>query len=52
MEKFRGLPTLSGKVSFSKTLHTVYGRQYRVIRIENNVPKFVGTVVARVVPHI
>jgi branched-chain amino acid transport system substrate-binding protein len=52
MEKFRGVPTLSGKVSFSKQLHTVFGRQYRVIRIQNNKPKVVGTVVAKVVAKI
>ncbi|HEY6961280.1 MAG TPA: ABC transporter substrate-binding protein [Gaiellaceae bacterium] len=52
MEKFRGVPTLSGKVSFSAKLHTVYGRQYRVIKIQNNVPHVVGTVVAKVVAKI
>jgi branched-chain amino acid transport system substrate-binding protein len=52
MEKFRGVPTLSGKVSFSKTLHTVFGRQYRVIRIQDNQAKLVGTVTAKVVPKI
>jgi branched-chain amino acid transport system substrate-binding protein len=52
MEKFRNVPTLSGAVSFSKSLHTVFGRQYRVIRVENNVPRFVGTVKAKVVPKI
>jgi branched-chain amino acid transport system substrate-binding protein len=52
MEKFRKVPTISGNVSFSKNLHTVFGRRYRVIRIQNNVPKVVGTVVAKVVPKI
>jgi branched-chain amino acid transport system substrate-binding protein len=52
MEKFRGVPTLSGKVSFSPRLHTVYGRQYRVIRIQDNKPKVVGTIVAKVVAKI
>ena len=52
MEKFKGVPTLSGKVSFSPTLHTVFGRQYRVIRIQDNKPKLVGTVVAKVVVKI
>ena len=52
MEKFKGVPTLSGKVSFSKTLHTVFGRQYRVIRIQDNKARLVGTVVAKVVPKI
>jgi branched-chain amino acid transport system substrate-binding protein len=52
MEKFRNVPTLSGLVSFSKQLHTVFGRQYRVIRVQNNTPKVVGTIKAKVVPKI
>src|SRR5256885_3857332 len=52
MEHFRKVPTISGNISFSAKLHTVYGRRYRVIRIEDNVPKVVGTVVAKVVPKI
>jgi branched-chain amino acid transport system substrate-binding protein len=52
MQKFKKVPTISGNVSFSAKLHTVFGRRYRVIRIQNNVPKVVGTVVAKVVPKI
>jgi hypothetical protein len=52
MEKFRNVPTISGNVSFSKRIHTVFGRRYRVIRIQNNLPKVVATVVAKVVPKI
>jgi branched-chain amino acid transport system substrate-binding protein len=52
MEKFKNVPTLSGKVSFSKKWHTVFGRQYRVIRVENNVPMVVGTIKAKVVSKI
>src|SRR5438132_2490450 len=52
MEKFKGVPTLSGKVSFSPSLHTVFGRQYRVIKIQGNKAHLVGTVVAKVVPKI
>src|SRR5215208_5962408 len=52
MEKFKRVPTLSGLVSFSRSLHTVYGRQYRVIRIHNNQARRVGTVSAKVVPKI
>jgi branched-chain amino acid transport system substrate-binding protein len=33
MEGFRGLPTLSGTVSFSPALHTVFGREYRVLEV-------------------
>ncbi len=52
MERFKNVNTLSGKVSFSKSLHTVFGRQYRVIRVQNNVPRVVGTIKAKVVPKI
>jgi branched-chain amino acid transport system substrate-binding protein len=52
MEKFKGVPTRSGKVSFSAKLHTVFGRQYRVIRIQDNKPRYVGSVVAKVVAKI
>ena len=50
--KFKKVPTLSGLVSFSPSLHTVFGRQYRVIKIQNNKARLVGTVVAKVVPKI
>jgi branched-chain amino acid transport system substrate-binding protein len=52
MEKFRKVPTLSGFVSFSKNLHSVFGRRYRVIQIQNNQAKRVGVVTAKVVPKI
>ena len=52
MEKFNKVPTLSGLVSFSASLHTVFGRQYRVIKIQNNKPHVVGEVVAKVVVKI
>jgi branched-chain amino acid transport system substrate-binding protein len=52
LEKFKGVPTISGKVSFSTKLHTVFGRQYRVIKIQNNTAKRVGLVTAKVVPKI
>jgi branched-chain amino acid transport system substrate-binding protein len=52
MERFTKVPTVSGRVTFSKTVHTVFGRQYRVIQIQNNVPKFVGLIAAKKVPKI
>ena len=52
LERFKKVPTLSGLVSFSPTLHSVFGRQYRVIRIQDNQAKVVGSVVAKVVPKI
>jgi branched-chain amino acid transport system substrate-binding protein len=52
MESFKKVPTLSGLVSFSPSLHTVFGRQYRVMTIQDNVPRLVAMIVAKVVPHI
>jgi branched-chain amino acid transport system substrate-binding protein len=52
MERFKNVPTLSGLVTFSKSLHTVSGRTYRVIRVTNNSARVIGTVKAKVVPKI
>ncbi|HEU0335973.1 MAG TPA: ABC transporter substrate-binding protein [Gaiellaceae bacterium] len=52
LEKFSKVPTISGLVSFSPSLHAVFGRQYRVIEIQDNKAKVVGTVVAKKVPKI
>jgi branched-chain amino acid transport system substrate-binding protein len=52
MAKFNKVPTLSGLVSFSATQHSVFGRKYRVIRIEGTKEKVVGSVVAKVVPKV
>jgi branched-chain amino acid transport system substrate-binding protein len=46
MEKYRKVPTISGLVSFTPTLHTVFGRQYRVIKIQNNKARVVSPIVA------
>jgi branched-chain amino acid transport system substrate-binding protein len=43
-ERFRGLKTISGRISFSRKYHTVFGRSYRVIEVENNKGKYVGTI--------
>jgi branched-chain amino acid transport system substrate-binding protein len=51
LEKFHNVPTISGKVSFSPSLHTVFGRAYRIIEINNNVPIEKGVITAKVVPH-
>jgi branched-chain amino acid transport system substrate-binding protein len=45
-EKFSGLDTVSGAVSFSPEFHTAFGREYRVIEIQNGKPRFTGTVKA------
>jgi branched-chain amino acid transport system substrate-binding protein len=52
LERFRRVPALGGRINFSRQLHTVFGRQYRVVRIHNNRARFVGLVRARVVPRI
>src|SRR6059058_750691 len=52
LEKFRRVPTLSGLVSFTPKLHTVFGREYRVIKIQDNKARVVGSVSAKVVPKI
>lgn len=51
MQKFHKVPTISGKVSFSKKLHSVFGRRYRVIEINNNIPIEKTTIVAKKVPN-
>jgi branched-chain amino acid transport system substrate-binding protein len=52
LEKFKKVQVLGGKISFSAKLHTVYGRQYRVIQIQNNKAKYVGAVTAKVIPKL
>jgi hypothetical protein len=39
-------------VSFSPQLHTVYGRAYRVMSVQNNTPKYLRLIKAKVVPKI
>jgi len=50
--KFKNVPVLGSRVSFSAKLHTVHGRQYRVIKIQDNKAKRVGLVTAKVVPKL
>jgi branched-chain amino acid transport system substrate-binding protein len=50
--RFRHVPVLGGNVSFSTKWHTVFGRQYRVIKIQSNKAKRVGLVTAKVLPNI
>ncbi len=47
MQRFHGLPTISGKVSFSPALHSVFGRAYRVMEVQNSKPKFVQLYTAK-----
>jgi branched-chain amino acid transport system substrate-binding protein len=52
LEKFKQVNVLGGTINFSKQLHSVFGRQYRVIRIQGSKAKYVGAVKAKVVPKI
>ena len=52
MEQFENVATISGNVNFSEDLHSVFGREYRVIRIQNNEGSYVGAVTAKVLPEI
>jgi branched-chain amino acid transport system substrate-binding protein len=36
MQSFKDLPTISGNVTFSPVLHTVFGRAYRVLKVTND----------------
>ncbi len=46
MTNFKDLETISGEISFSPELHTVFGRAYRVIEIKNGKPEFVELIKA------
>jgi branched-chain amino acid transport system substrate-binding protein len=40
MEKFENVDTVSGPISFSPEFHTVFGRDYRLIEVNNGKPAF------------
>jgi branched-chain amino acid transport system substrate-binding protein len=46
MEGFTDLETISGDVSFNEQFHSAFGREYRVIEIQNGKPRFTGTIEA------
>jgi branched-chain amino acid transport system substrate-binding protein len=50
--RFRHVAVLGSKISFSTKWHTVFGREYRVIKTQNNKAKRVGLVTAKVLPKI
>jgi branched-chain amino acid transport system substrate-binding protein len=50
--KFNHVAVLGGKISFSAKLHTVFGRQYRVMKIQNNKASYVGPITAKVIPTL
>jgi branched-chain amino acid transport system substrate-binding protein len=40
-EAFSGLPTISGDISYSPDLHSVFGREYRVMQIQDGALSFI-----------
>jgi branched-chain amino acid transport system substrate-binding protein len=40
-EGFHGVRTISGPITFSKTLHSVVGRPWRIMKVQNNKESFV-----------
>ncbi len=52
IEQFDAVETISGDVSFSPELHTVFGREYRVIEIQDGKPAFVGMIKAESPAHL
>ena len=52
LEQFEDVETVSGNVNFSPELHSVFGREYRVIEIQQNKGKYLGAVTAKTVPEI
>ncbi|MEX2212358.1 MAG: ABC transporter substrate-binding protein [Gaiellaceae bacterium] len=52
LEGFEDVETVSGNVNFSSELHSVFGREYRVIEIQDNQGRYLGAVTAKSVPEI
>ena len=52
LEEFENVDTISGNVNFSPELHSVFGREYRVIEIQQNQGRYLGPVTAKSVPEI
>jgi branched-chain amino acid transport system substrate-binding protein len=52
LEEFDNVETVSGNVNFSPELHSVFGREYRVIEIQKNKGRYLGPVTAKSVPEL
>ncbi len=52
MERYKNQPTISGLVTFSPQFHSVTGRTYRVIKVNNNAGRLVAVLKAKSVPNI
>ncbi|MDX6512828.1 MAG: branched-chain amino acid transport system substrate-binding protein [Gaiellaceae bacterium] len=44
LQKLHNFPTSGGPISFSSKFHTVFGRQYRIIRVTNGTAKYQGLI--------
>jgi len=40
LEKFRSVPTISGPITYSANLHSVTGRPWRIMKVQNNKESF------------
>lgn len=52
LEAFENVETISGNVNFSTDLHSVFGREYRVIEIQDNEGSYAGGITAQSVPEL
>jgi branched-chain amino acid transport system substrate-binding protein len=52
LEQFQQVETISGNINFSPELHSVSGREYRVIRVHENEGSYVQGITASVVPEL
>ena len=52
LSKLHNFQTLGGPITFTKLGHSVTGRTYRVIEVNNNVAKVVGEHTTKVIPNI
>jgi len=52
LEHLTKFPTLGGPITFTPALHSVTGRLYRIVEVNNNVAKVVGTHTTKVIPNI
>jgi branched-chain amino acid transport system substrate-binding protein len=52
LEHLTRFQTLGGPITFTPSLHSVTGRLYRIIEVNNNVAKVVGTHTTKVIPNI
>jgi branched-chain amino acid transport system substrate-binding protein len=52
IEHFKNQPTISGPVTFTPTLHTVQGRPWRIMRVQNNKETYVRLWKTQKVAHL